>query len=202
MARARFDDSTPSSCIGRGRSRRSARARGFTLIELLTGLTIVAIIASVSIPSFQDFRLRQRLKGVATNLFTDLQYARSEAVQRNGRLAVSFAVGANWCYGIHEGAAPCNCAIAPGSCSIKTVQSTDYPGVTMSSAQFNSSNGTAAWYAIDPRRAQSVNALGNPVAGSIVFTAAGAGTLRGDLNAVGRLRVCAPSGNTHGFPAC
>jgi prepilin-type N-terminal cleavage/methylation domain-containing protein len=181
---------------------RSRRANaGLTLIELVTALAILAIVSVLAVPSFEDFRVRERLKGAANNLYTDLQFARSEAVQRNAQVTVSFVTGAGWCYGIHQGNAACDCATA-NSCSIKTVSGTDFPGISISQAQFVSGAGTADWYVIDPRRGQVVDAAGGAVAGTVVFAGAGSRSLRGDLNAVGRVKLCSPSGSMSGYPTC
>jgi len=181
------------------RSRRSHA--GLTLIELVTALTIVAIVTVFAVPSFEDFRVRERLKGAANNLYTDLQFARSEAVQRNAQVSVSFVTGAGWCYGIHQGNVQCDCATA-NSCSIKTVSGADFPGISMSQAQFDAGAGATDWYVIDPRRGQVVDAAGAAVAGNVVFAGAGSRSLRGDLNAVGRVRLCSPSGSMTGYPTC
>lgn len=174
---------------------------GFTLVELLTAVSIVGVLAAVAAPSFNAFNVRERLKGAATNLQTDLQYARSEAVQRNTAITVSFTAGASWCYGIHQGSNACNCANA-SSCSIKTVSGSTYPNVTLTQAKFNSVNGASTWYSISPLRGQSLDAGGNPVSGSTTFEAPGSLAMRGDLNAVGRLKLCSPAGSISGYPAC
>jgi len=174
---------------------------GLTLVEMLIALTILAIASVFAIPTFDNFRVRERLKGAATNLYTDMQYARSEAVQRNTRLTVSFVTGAGWCYGINAGNAPCDCTAA-NDCDIKQVSGADFPGIAMTQAEFDSASGTANWYAIDPRRGQVVDAAGAPVDGNVLFSGAGSRALRGDLNAVGRVRLCSPSGSISGYPTC
>lgn len=58
-------------------------------------LAIVAILASVAVPSFTDFVRSQRLRSVAVDLNSSLQLARSEAVKRNTNVTVARA-GGSW----------------------------------------------------------------------------------------------------------
>ena len=183
-----------------GATRPAAAQRGVTLIEILTAVTILAILTVVAAPSFDAVRNRARLRGVADNLYADLQYARSEAVQRNSMISVSFSPGATWCYGIHQGAAACDCTVA-NSCSIKTVLSTSAPNVTLADASFSSGGAGVARYLIDPRRGQSVDAAGAAVTGTVQFTL-GSLQMNAEVNAVGRARLCSPSGTVTGYPSC
>lgn len=191
---------------GRARPARHA-GLGFTLVELLVALTVLAIVSVTALPTFDDFRARQQLRGAAEGLYKDLVFARTEAIQRNGaggeRLRVSFGTGTGWCYGIHDptrpgAAASCDCSTSPGACSVKAVSSTEYRGVRMESAGF----GGAQAYEIDPRLGQLVDAGGAPVEGSVVLTGAASQQLRIDVNAIGRARICSPDGGVSGYPSC
>ena len=52
---------------------------GFTLVELMIVVALVAILLALAAPSFRETIARNRLEGVAGELSTDFQYARSEA---------------------------------------------------------------------------------------------------------------------------
>jgi type IV fimbrial biogenesis protein FimT len=183
-----------------GHAKPRHRSLGFTIVELMAVMAVLAIVAVLAAPSFQEFRLRERVKGAANNLFTDLQFARSEAVQRNARVSVSFNTGATWCYGVTQGNAACDCSVA-NSCDIKTVSSADFPRVTLATASFVSASGTTNWYLIDPRMGQSLDAAGAAVTGTVQFSTGGR-ALRGELNAMGRVRMCAAADPIQGYPAC
>ncbi len=65
------------------------RARGFTLIELMVGLAVAAILVSIAVPSFTNVFTRMRVEGVANELATDLQYARSESIRLRTSVALT-----------------------------------------------------------------------------------------------------------------
>jgi len=57
--------------------------RGFTLVEAMVVLAIIVVLAGVGIPAMQDFVASQRVKSAASELFSDILQARSEAIKRN-----------------------------------------------------------------------------------------------------------------------
>lgn len=62
-------------------TRPAARPRGFTLVELLVAVAIVAIFATIAVPSFQGLMASSRTTSVANELLGGLQQTRSEAVR-------------------------------------------------------------------------------------------------------------------------
>jgi type IV fimbrial biogenesis protein FimT len=71
------------------------RAAGYTLIELLTSLSVVAILAWVSVPQLASLMLDTRVKTTAFDVYTTMVYARSEAIKRNTNVDV-IPTGGNW----------------------------------------------------------------------------------------------------------
>jgi type IV fimbrial biogenesis protein FimT len=76
--------------VGAGR-----RAAGFTLPELLTVVAIIALLSALAAPSFGQMIAVQRTKGAASDLFTALTRARSEAIKRNTEISLTPA-GSGW----------------------------------------------------------------------------------------------------------
>jgi type IV fimbrial biogenesis protein FimT len=63
--------------------------RGFTLVEAITVLSIMAILAGVSAPSFVWLNQATQIRGATFDLVADLDFARSEAVKRNDDVVVA-----------------------------------------------------------------------------------------------------------------
>jgi len=70
-----------------------------TLVELLTVLSIVAILATIAMPSLSDAMATQRLRAAGTDLMSSLLLARSEAIKRNAQVAVAPQSAGAWTSG-------------------------------------------------------------------------------------------------------
>jgi type IV fimbrial biogenesis protein FimT len=69
--------------------------QGFTLLELLIAVAMFSVITAFAVPSFSQIAATQRVRSVASDLHTTLLRARSEAVKRNGEVAIE-AAGSGW----------------------------------------------------------------------------------------------------------
>jgi type IV fimbrial biogenesis protein FimT len=71
-----------------GLIKRSLSQRGFTLIELMVTIALVAILATLAAPSFQQTIASSRLTTATNDLYTSLVQARSEAIKQGERVTV------------------------------------------------------------------------------------------------------------------
>jgi len=59
------------------------RSAAFTLIEMVVVVTLVGVLLTIAVPSFRQLILNQGIKTASFDLFSALQFARSEAIKRN-----------------------------------------------------------------------------------------------------------------------
>ncbi|RAR58224.1 type IV fimbrial biogenesis protein FimT [Onishia taeanensis] len=85
-------------------AQRYHRRAGFTLIELLVTLTVVVIMATVAVPSYQAFSARNEVAAEVMRIKTTLAIARNTAITRRTTISVCPSPGplydtctfANW----------------------------------------------------------------------------------------------------------
>jgi type IV fimbrial biogenesis protein FimT len=173
------------------------RVRGFTILELMAVVAVLAVLAALAAPSFAEFLSKRRVDGVASELVTDLQYARSEAVSRNEAVRLTFGTD---CYVIHRALVPSSSAtvatctrtsksVTPAAAEIKTVQLATGQPLTIEPA--------VAFFEFEPVRGTALNDLSPPAAGSVDVrsTSGTAWRLRAMLTLMGRPATCSPSGS-------
>jgi len=70
--------------------------RGFTMVELLVVLAIVGILLSYGLPAYNRFSQRQMLSTETNNLLSDLNFARTLAVDKGTTVSLVSNNGADW----------------------------------------------------------------------------------------------------------
>ena len=106
--------------------------RAFTLAEILIAVAVFGILAATAVPQFIAFRPKSRLNGAARQVYSELMWARSKAVNENSAYVVTF---------------PTNQTIQITGSTTKTVSiQSEYSDVTLTSSASTitfSSRGTA-----------------------------------------------------------
>lgn len=69
---------------------RTGKGRGFTLVELMVVLAILAIMAAMVLPNFNQYIQQRRLNGAARQVMSDFMSARMAAVSQNRKVKIFF----------------------------------------------------------------------------------------------------------------
>ncbi len=164
---------------------RTRRPRGLSLLESMVALAIVAVLATLTVPSFGGMLARHRLKAAADHLAMDLAELRFEATRRGLPLHLQLRPGTDWCYALST-APGCDCRVVQ-SCQLKTVQGSEFPGVQLVQAQD---------LHFEPQVTADVGRTGALLQGH------DGAQLRVGLSPLGRPSVCAPGQAVPGYPGC
>lgn len=89
-------------------SNKGAQA-GFSLIELMVAITIMVVLMTLAVPGFRALVQNARIRNAAESIQNGLQFARAEAVRRNGSVQFNLR-------GTHSAWTVCAVPAAPGSC--------------------------------------------------------------------------------------
>lgn len=163
------------------------RSRGFTLLEAAIAVALIALVATLALPSFGAAIERSRLKAAAEALASDLQEARFEAARRGQPLHVELTPGPAWCWSVST-APGCGCSAA--ACRLKAASAAEHAGVSLVEARSASFSPTGG-----PEVPTPVNA-------GATFESGHGERLRVELSALGRARICAPQAKVSGYAAC
>lgn len=166
------------------------RSRGFTLIELLVVVALVAILLALAAPSFTSTLARKRLEGAASELATDIQYARSEAAQRNAAVGVVFGTNCYVVYVVGTTDATACAALGTGAVELKNVQISGGTSLTFVPPV------SRAFIAFDPVRGMAIDAASGTtdLSGYVTATnSAGNWQIRAVVTKVGRVKLCSPN---------
>jgi prepilin-type N-terminal cleavage/methylation domain-containing protein len=177
---------------------------GFTLYELMTTLSVIAILLSVSAPSYSEFISKRKVAAGADLIATFFGNVRMEAVKRNEFASVTYKKsenGTSWCLGAVIGKeVACDCMAETPACLIDSVPT------ILSNQTFSHFNDLVATFnagtiSYDPIR----GILTNPAGSVDMEIKHSEESFRVDIsvNAAGSVTKCTPSGyRLVGFPEC
>ena len=69
---------------------------GFTLIELLIVIVLVAVVAAVAVPGYQQLVENNQVSSVTNRLVGTINYARSEALKEGRNVTVTAGADGSW----------------------------------------------------------------------------------------------------------
>lgn len=163
-----------------------SRQLGVSLVEVMVTIAILAIVVGVGLPAFNGWAQNRRLVGAAENIRAVVTYAQSEAVRTASSTQVTVTPGSTWVVQANT---------IPG----KTVQSADYPQVSLA---LNSALFASGTITFEPKRA-AIEELNSSSPDQIILT------VQTDTNNqvylrgghTGLVSICTPNG-VGGVPGC
>jgi type IV fimbrial biogenesis protein FimT len=172
-------------------------ARGVSLVESMITLAVTAVTLGTVVPGFGDMHDRRRLEGAAAQIETELQYARSLAVEQRQTVRMSFhGEAGHSCYVVHTGG-PGDCRCDQGEAREAVCEG---DARALRTAHFEAATGL--------RLSSNAASIGfDAVKGTVTPTAtlqlanAHDDRLRLVVNIMGRVRACTPTGLA-GYKAC
>lgn len=175
-----------------------------TLIELMITLTVLGVLAAVSVPSYRSFLINQQLSSASSDFLGTLLQARSEAIRLGQPVAVFPTDGSNWSSGWYITVVNNSCTAvgAPYGSNAALGDS-----VTINSSNTNKSfagSNPSFVYAASgfPLTSCASPLYSGAMNGSIAFQASATGRERRVVvSNSGRARICDPSRDT-ATPPC
>lgn len=156
------------------------RSKGVTLIELMVTIIVLAILATIALPSFRDLAEKRRLINATEAFYADIQFARSEAVKRSRSLRINIADG---CLTVADVSASPVLVLTSTCIAL-------FPAISLE----------ATGLPIDLDR---VRGIPSPTGGSLVITSPSGLETRVIVSRFGRVRVCSPATKkVGGYPSC
>ncbi|MBX3605295.1 MAG: GspH/FimT family pseudopilin [Piscinibacter sp.] len=172
----------------------SRSQRGLSLVEMTLAVGLSAVIAGLAAPNLRHVLDLRRLDGAATQLATDLQFARGEALARNQPVRMSWNA-AEGCYLVHTGnAADCRCAAASAPICANGARVLRRAAWDASDRLALQSGTTSILF--DPRHGTATPSA------TLRIVADDGRAIHHVVNVMGRLRSCTPLGAVPGYRAC
>ena len=69
---------------------------GFTVVEAMVVVAIIGILAAFAAPAMNQLIRTQKVRSAAYDIFSDLSFARSEAINRGHDIMMSSVQGTDW----------------------------------------------------------------------------------------------------------
>jgi len=138
---------------------RAQNEAGFTLLEIMIALVVLSILFTIGVPTMLTAAEKRETISAAEEIYSQLQFARSESVSRSAQIFANIVAGADWAIGISDDT---NCDPEDNlpACDIPDVNGGDPITHLFSAAEFNqiALTTTANQITFSPQRATATAA--------------------------------------------
>lgn len=177
---------------------------GVTLPELMTAMAVLAIMLSLSAPSYSEFISKRKVAGAANLVAMFFENVKMESIKRNEFASITFNQsddGAEWCLGAVIGKdVTCDCMAETPVCLIDSNPSTL---TSESHAQFTGVVATFEDGMISYDPVRGILTDPSDSADIVIRHNLDDFIVNVSVNGIGRIRKCTPSGHKHvGYATC
>jgi type IV fimbrial biogenesis protein FimT len=164
---------------------------GFTLLELMITVAVLAILIAVGGPSMLRAAEKRETVSATEEIYSQLQFARSEAVARSDEVFANIVAGAGWAIGVSDNAG-CDPSDNMPACTLAEIPAGNDVTYLFSAADFDdiSVATTANQITFSPQRATAS-------AATIDVTSTGrvGYRMRVVVGVLGQISICSPNAN-------
>lgn len=181
--------------------------KGFSTCETLAAMGIVAIVAGLAIPAYQDAIEKRKITNGAEQIVAFVSTLQTESIKRNRPVTVSYSSqeDGSWCVGAVMGRTACDCTETESTeaafCGIDSTAWILRDSDVQVENLISSVSGDGS-YAFDPVRGMFID----PADMLVLGLNSGDGQYQMNLSVInsGRVSLCLPSmsDNIPGFTAC
>jgi len=184
---------------GSRQQRRSASLRnssGVSLLEICICLAILCLLSLPALQAMRDLRERNRLHGLAEQVYVDLQFARSESVRNGSTIHLSFVDTVEGsCYWMHAG------KTAACACDNTGNVSCGPTGALIRASWLPRSSGAQIRSNVGRMTFQGEQGTVSS-AGTVEVSVKDGAVVRHVISVMGRIRSCSPDTDRGALPRC
>lgn len=164
---------------------------GFTLIELMLAVTVLSLMLTIGVPMMFSAAEKRETISAAEEIYSQLQFARSESVSRSAQIFANIVEGGTWAIGISDDP-NCDPSDNNPACDLPDLNGANAITNLFSSANYRdiTVTTTANQITFSPQRATATAATID-----IASTRNIGFAMRVVVSVLGQISVCSPNAN-------
>ena len=177
---------------------------GFSLIELMIGLTVLALLIAIGLPSLSTWLQNAQIRTAGETLLSGLNFARNEAVRRNTTVHITLtttldgtcaasASGINWVVSLADPTGACG--NAPSETAAPQILQAKSGAEGAPKAVISATGGSSLWFNAlgRPSSANAANITQIDISNAAGGACAPGGPMRITVSGGGQVKMCDPA---------